>query len=54
MFKAPPIVLSAADFLQKLQNEISNKPTNFSALKKEFQVWFVLYMYLNQKQGKVK
>lgn len=35
MFKAPPTVLSAAQFLQKSQTEISNKP----AFKKELQVY---------------
>lgn len=35
MFKAPPTVLSAAQFLQKNQTEISNKP----AFKKELQVY---------------
>lgn len=52
MFKAPPNVLSATEFLQKLRNELSNKPAKFSALRKEFQVWFDLYMYINRKQGK--
>ncbi|XP_065941986.1 tyrosine-protein phosphatase non-receptor type 6-like [Magallana gigas] len=37
MFKAPPTVLSAAAFLQKLQNELCYKPANVSAFKKEFQ-----------------
>lgn len=35
MFKAQPTVLSAAQFLQKSQTEISNKP----AFKKELQVY---------------
>lgn len=54
MFKATPINLTAAEFVQKLQTEFSNKPANSSALKKEFQVWIVLCMYINQKQGIVK
>lgn len=52
MFKAPPTVLSATEFLQKLRNELSNKPAKFSALRKEFQVWFDLYMYIIKSKVK--
>ncbi|XP_065922351.1 receptor-type tyrosine-protein phosphatase C [Magallana gigas] len=53
MFKAPPTVLSTTEFLQKLQNELCNKPANVSAFKKEFQKLLAVRPQYTAKDYKV-
>nr|XP_034322789.1 receptor-type tyrosine-protein phosphatase kappa-like isoform X3 [Crassostrea gigas] len=53
LFRAPPAVLSATEFLQKNLTEMSSKPANSSALKKELQRLLAVRPQYTEKDYKV-
>eukprot|EP00105_Crassostrea_gigas_P045796 XP_019929944.1 PREDICTED: receptor-type tyrosine-protein phosphatase F-like [Crassostrea gigas] len=53
LFRAPPAVLSTTEFLQKSQTEMSSKPANSSAFKKELQRLLVVRPQYTKKDYKV-